>query len=172
MTDARLPKLISCAALAVLLALRMVSLVPTYGVSPENWQEATRYVLAQSRPGDCVAFYPLDGHTPFGYYVARTAGGGAPRSILPAVAWTPLTAYAEQYVTLSGPMIRAARRACPRLWLVSAHEGQPHGPSAESRFNWAQFVALRGGLERTYRHHARTQFSYAATIHIDLLSQR
>ncbi len=71
-TDARVPKLASCAALAALIALRMVSLVPTYGVSPENWREATRYVLAQSRPGDCVAFYPLDAHMAFAYYVEQS----------------------------------------------------------------------------------------------------
>ncbi|HWE31976.1 MAG TPA: glycosyltransferase family 39 protein [Solirubrobacteraceae bacterium] len=171
-TDARVPKLASCAALATLIALRMVSLVPTYGASPENWRTATRYVLARARPGDCVAFYPLDAHMPFAYYAGRAAAGDtAPRSVLPTVPWTPLTPYAEQYATLSPAAVRGVHRGCPRLWLVSAHEGQPHGPSAESRFNWAQFLALRGALERAYRDHVRTQFSYAATIHIDLLAR-
>jgi hypothetical protein len=131
-------------------------------------------VLAHARPGDCVAFYPLDAHMAFGYYVARARGGAsaAPRSVLPAIPWTPSKPYAEQYMTLTGGAIRAVHRGCPRLWLVSAHEGQPHGPSPESRFNWTQFVALRAALERAYKHHARTQFSYAATIHIDLLTRR
>jgi hypothetical protein len=31
-------------------------------------------------------------------------------------------------------------------------------------------VALRKALERAYANHTRKQFSYAATIHIDLLS--
>jgi mannosyltransferase len=173
-TDARLPKLASCGALAALIALRMVSLVPTYGVSPENWRAATGYVLARAQAGDCVAFYPLDAHMAFAYYVARApdGAGAAPRSVLPAIPWTPPKSYAEQYVTLTGGAIRAVHRGCPRLWLVSAHEGQAHGPSPESRFNWAQFVALRADLERAYKHHARTQFSYAATIHIDLLARR
>jgi mannosyltransferase len=169
--DPRVPKFARCAALAAVIGLRMVSLVPTYGVSPEDWRAATRYVLADARPGDCIAFYPLDAHMAFAYYVARRgAFATAPRSVLPAVGWTPLTAYAEQYATLSSRAVRALRRSCPRLWLVSAHEGQLHGPSVESRFNWTQFVALRGALERTYKHHVRTQFSYAATIHVDLLT--
>jgi hypothetical protein len=78
--------------------------------------------------------------------------------------------YAEQYATFPPTRLAAIRAACPRLWLVSAHEGQPHGPSATSRANWRRFVALRAALERAYSHHARSQFSYAATIHIDLLS--
>ena len=52
----------------VLIALRVVALAPSYGTSPENWRAATAYVLHAARPGDCVAFYPLDASMPFAYY--------------------------------------------------------------------------------------------------------
>ena len=126
-------------------------------------------------PGDCVAFYPLDARMAFEYYVARAprrrrrAALGACRSI----PWTPSKPYAEQYVTLSRRR-RSRRSAVAARGCGSSQRtrASAHGPSAESRVNWAQFVALRAALERAYKHHARTQFSYAATIHVDLLTRR
>ena len=55
-----LPPVAAWLAVGVLIALRAVALAPSYGTSPENWRAATAYVLHASRPGDCVAFYPLD----------------------------------------------------------------------------------------------------------------
>jgi hypothetical protein len=170
--DRRLPGLASVGALLVLVVLRVLSLAPTYGVSPENWQRATAYVLARAQPRDCAVFYPLDARMPFEYYVAREdAMARAPRSMLPVVPWGVVKSYAEVYATLSAAGVRSVAARCPRVWLISSHEGQPHGPSAESRENWTRFLALRSSLEREYASHARVQFSYAATIHIDLLSR-
>jgi mannosyltransferase len=166
LTDRGLPRVAAWGALAVFVALRAVPLADSYGVSPENWREASSYVLEHAAPGDCVAFYPLDARMAFQYYVH----GPAPRSVLPVAPWGVVRSYAERYETLGAPRRAAVRAACQRLWLVSAHEGQPHGPSTESRAHWRRFVALRKALERAYANHTRKQFSYAATIHIDLLS--
>jgi hypothetical protein len=166
--DRRVPPFAGVAALIGLVALRGLALGATYGVSPENWREASRYVLARAEPGDCIAFYPLDARMAFKYYVGR---GVVPRSVLPVVPWGVERSYAEDYATLSARQVASVRASCPRVWLVSAHEGQANGPSAESRANRRRFVALRAALEGAYGSHARVQFSYAATIHIDLLSR-
>src|SRR5581483_3026278 len=57
----RLPALLTAAGVAVFLVLHALQLAPSYGVSPEDWQGATGYVLAHSAPGDCTLFYPADG---------------------------------------------------------------------------------------------------------------
>ena len=82
------------ACVAVLLALRLAQVIPSYGVSPEPWKPATAYVL-KSTPADrpaCIAFYPQDGREVFDYYLLRTAGGAAGnpapvlRPVLPTLA--------------------------------------------------------------------------------------
>ncbi|HTX46353.1 MAG TPA: glycosyltransferase family 39 protein [Solirubrobacteraceae bacterium] len=169
--DRRLPGVLSGGALVALLVLRLLALAPTYGVSPEDWQQATAYVIARAQPRDCAVFYPLDARMAFEYYVARDgARSRAPRSVLPVLPWGVVKPYVEDYATLPAGRVPAIAASCSRLWLISSHEGQPHGPSARSRANWSEFLMLRALLERAYRSHVRVQFSYAATIHVDLLS--
>jgi len=170
--DPRLPGLFSVGVLLVLVVLRVLALAPTYGVSPENWQRASAYVLARAQPGDCSVFYPLDARMAFEYYVGRdNAAARAPRSVLPVLPWGVVKPYVEDYATLPASRVPAIAASCPRLWLISAHEGQPHGPSPESRTNWFRFLGLRSSFERAYASHTRVQFSYAATIHVDLLTR-
>jgi mannosyltransferase len=169
--ERRLPGLVSVGVLLVLAVLRVLALAPTYGVSPEDWQQATGYVLAHSQPGDCTAFYPLDARVTFEYYVGREgAVARAPRSVLPAVRWGVVKPYVEDYATLSAARVSAVAADCRRLWLVSSHAGQANGPSARSRGNWSRFVALRASLERAYRSHTHVRFSYAAVINVDLFT--
>ena len=134
-------------ALAVVLGLRVVALAPSYGVSPENWRAATAYVLASERPGDCVAFYPLDAQMPFAYYADR-----------------PLRPYVERY---EAPRLPAG---CRRVWLVASHQGQPNGPSA-SRAHFARYVMVRTALTRRYGPPTTRAFGYASVIWVDLFSR-
>jgi mannosyltransferase len=152
LTHPRVPGLAALALVAALVALRAVPLVDSYGVSPENWKAATAYVVAHARPGDCVAFYPSDARMPFAYY------GHTGRPVLPADPWGPLRPYVEDYAT-------ARITGCPRLWLVSSHEGQPNG-TATSKANYARFLALR----RSFLVRGEVSFGYAAVIHVALLS--
>jgi hypothetical protein len=152
LTAPRVPVTASVALAAVLIALRAVPLANSYGVSPENWKAATAYVVTHARPGDCVAFYPSDARMPFAYY------GRAGRPVLPADPWGPLRPYVEDYAT-------ARISGCPRLWLVSSHEGQLSGTAA-SRAHYARFLALRRG----FHDEREVSFGYAAVIHVALLS--
>jgi mannosyltransferase len=136
------------AAVAILIGLRVVALAPSYGVSPENWRAATAYVLGAERPGDCVAFYPLDGKMPFAYYAGQ-----------------PVTPYVERYETPQVPS------GCARVWLVASHQGQPNGPAA-SREHYARYVALRDELTRRYGRSTARSFGYASVIWVELFGPR
>jgi mannosyltransferase len=136
------------AAVAVVLALRMVALAPSYGTSPENWRAATAYVTGSERPGDCVAFYPLDARMPFAYY-----------------AHEPIKPYVERYET---PRVPAG---CRRVWLVAGHQGLPSGTAA-SRAHFGRYAALRKALTGKYARHSTRAFGYASVIWVELFYGR
>jgi hypothetical protein len=117
------------ALLVAVLGARALPVVRAYGVSPEPWQAVTAGVLAQSRPGDCIAFYPADARMAFQYYVrSGPASRRAPRAVMPVAPWGVVRPYVEDY-TVPAPAELARRVAgCQRMWLVSSHEGQANGP--------------------------------------------
>ena len=129
--------------LACLIALRVVALTPSYGTSPEDWRAATAYVTASERPGDCLAFYPLDARMPFAYYAGQ-----------------PVKPYVERYEAPRLPV------GCRRVWLVASHQGLPSGTAA-SRAHFARYVALRRALTREYSHHVTHAFGYASVIWVE-----
>jgi mannosyltransferase len=166
------PARVAWSLLAGLIALRALSLAPSYGVSPENWRAATALVRSSSRPGDCSAFYPLDGRMAFGYYVGRWgAAARMPRAVLPAASWSSTRPYVERYAALTPAAVAEVRSTCARLWLVSSHEGQPDGPPT-SRANRARYLRLRAALESSYASHFSVAFGYAAPVRVELLSRR
>jgi mannosyltransferase len=169
-TDRRLPRLVTPAAVVVLLALRALSLGASYGVSPEPWRAATADVLARARPGDCIAFYPEDGRMAFQYYVGTgtAAARRAPRSILPVARWGVVTPYVEDYLGLSPSELARRSAGCRRLWLVSSHEGELNGPQ-QSRANRALFRRLGGELQQAFGHAQVKQYGYASAVHVQLL---
>jgi mannosyltransferase len=168
--DRRLPRWVAGTALVVALAIRLVPLALSYDVSPEPWDAATHAVLAAARPGDCVVFYPEDGHNPFQYYerTARTAGEVVPRSMLPVTGWGEVRSYVERYETLSPERQAALASDCTRLWLVSSHEGQSSGP-ARSRANLRTFDRFRTQLEQRFGRGRVRTYGYASAIHVRLM---
>ena len=155
-------------ALAGLLALRALQLAPSYAVSPENWRGATQYVVALTRPGDCVGFYPSDGRNAFRYYLHP--GARVPRPVLPAAPFSSTRAYIEDYATFLPPQLHPLPQVCPRLWLVSSHEGQPGG-TAGSRVNYARYLALRASLAADYPSRDVRSFGYAAPVTVQLFAR-
>lgn len=168
-SDPRVPGLAGAAALAALIALRVLQLGPTYGVSPEDWRAGTAYVLEHSRPGDCLVFYPQDGRMAFRYYLDRVPRRGpVPRPVLPPAPLSEVRTYVEEYATLSARMVSRLPATCRRTWFVSSHQGQANGP-AVSKANLARYVMLRAALERAYPAHVTASFGYAAPVTIELL---
>jgi mannosyltransferase len=152
------------AAVAVLVALRALQLAPSYGVSPENWKAAARYVTARAQPGDCIAFYPADGRMAFRYY----ARAPLMSSVLPAVAWSSSRPFVEQYTVPSAGRLAAIESTCPRLWLIASHYGARNGPAA-SRHNYARYIQLRGTLRGRYAQHRSATFGWASPVRVELL---
>ena len=142
------PIRIGWAALAVVIALRVVALAPTYSTSPEDWRAATAYVLQARLPGDCLAFYPLDARMPFAYYADQ-----------------PVQPYVERYETPSLPA------GCRRVWLVASHQGQPNG-TAGSRAHYARYAGLRDALAREYGPPDTRAFGYASAIWVERFGPR
>ncbi|HET8978871.1 MAG TPA: glycosyltransferase family 39 protein [Solirubrobacteraceae bacterium] len=164
---------LAAVALVALLAVRSLQLAPSYGVSPEPWAAVTHEVLAQSRPGDCVTFYPEDARMAFQYYVGTGAAADrrAPRSILPVIRWGVVKPFVENYATLTLPQIARRAATCRRMWFISSHEGQPNGPLV-SRMHRARYFRLDVALERLFGLAPVQKHGYASIIHVQLLPGR
>ncbi len=159
-----LPRGAGLATLGALLALRALQIVPTYGVSPEDWHAATSYVLAATRADPaCVAFYPEDGRTPFDYYLGGSAEGAGLIPVLPTTPWSQVRPYVEKYASLRDPNQVAAR--CPRLWLITSHEGQPYGPATSLR-HYLRYLGLLSQLSNIYGGPTLQRFGYSAQVHV------
>jgi mannosyltransferase len=170
------------AAVGGLLLLRALQLAPSYGVSPEDWKSAEQYVSAHARPGDCIAFYPLDGRMPFDYYVragesaagrpVMSTGVRVPRPVEPArVPWSVTPPFVEDYQTPTDQQISNIESTCPRLWFVASHVGQAKGPPV-SRMNFIRYRVLGATFQLGYKRHHRVNFGWAAQIEVELLSAR
>jgi len=167
------------AAVAVLLALRLAQVIPSYGVSPEPWKAVTAYVLkaTPARGTTCVAFYAQDGREAFDYYLLhttrlRTDPWPNLRPVLPTLPWGSIKPYVEGYATLDTNPARPPRLAsqCPRLWLITSHSGQSGG-THQSLVNLERYQALTSGLERLYPHHNLRTFGWASPIRVRLFSR-
>ena len=172
LSHARVPRPLALAGLVAILALRVLQLAPSYGVSPEGWQAASAHVLAAARPADCIAFYPADGRMAFRYYVGtgRAAIARAPRPVLPGAPWGTNRVYVEDYATLSRSQLARLAASCPRLWLVASHVGELDGP-AGALAHRARYVRLRTAVAREYRHRRTIKFGYASAVQVQLATR-
>jgi hypothetical protein len=75
----------------------------------------------------------------------------------------------ENYAVIPPATLGRLPSQCPRLWLVSSHEGQPDGP-AGSRANLIRLAGLRAALAGEYADWRTSRFGYAATITAQLFS--
>jgi mannosyltransferase len=159
-------------AVGGLLALRAVPLIGSYGVSPENWKAAEAYVVAHTRPGDCIAFYPRDGRMAFDYYVlARDQSAAAPRPVDPSAPWTEVRPYVEDYTIPAGRSFSRIQASCPRIWFIASHQGQLNGPPG-SLTNYIRYRIFQDQLQSVYEHFHTRVFGWAAQVRVELLSDR
>lgn len=166
--DRRVPAVLGIAAVGVLIGLRAAQIVPTYGVSSEDWRAATNHVLARARAGDCVAFYPLDNRMPFHYYLGGAAAK-APRPILPSVPFDQARVYVEDYATLPAGQLSALRSRCARVWLFTSHEGKAGGPPISSQ-NYTRLNALLASLRTEFPSSSKQTFGTAKTVTLTLFT--
>jgi hypothetical protein len=155
------------ALLVGLLVLRTLQLAPSYGVSTEPWRAVTRHVVATFRPGDCIAFYPLDSRMPFRYYLPP--GAPTPRPVLPSLTWTRTVPFVEAYSTLTSPQLNQVSHRCGRVWLVSGHQGHNDGTTL-GKVHFKRYTALIAGLESRYLDSHMTNYGAAHIITLELFS--
>ncbi len=153
--------------LVALVSLRALQVAPSYAKSSEPWRAATRYVIDRARPGDCLAFYPLDVRMPFRYYLG--GGAGAPAAVLPRLPWSRVRPDVEQYVVPPESQLLSDVGHCGRVWLVSSHAGEADGPPA-SQANYQRYFVLLARLERRYPTMSAASFGHAGIITVSLLS--
>jgi mannosyltransferase len=159
-------------AVGGLLALRAAPLINSYGVSPENWKAAEAYVVANTSPGDCIAFYPRDGRMAFDYYVReRGQVAAAPRPVDPSAPWGTVRPYVEDYTIPAGRALSRIESRCPRMWFVASHQGQINGPPG-SLTNYIRYRIFQDQLQSVYQHFHTHVFGWAAQVRVELLSDR
>jgi hypothetical protein len=166
----RLPWAIGWGGLALLLAMRILALAPTYGTQPENWQAAAAHVASVSRPGACLFFYPEDGRMPFDYYLQGTPAAARLTPAYPALPWSMVRPYVENYSLPSAAGLTGIVRRCPQLWVIASHQGHRPGPPASVR-DLQRYHGLLAGLRARYPRVHRSKFGYAAVIHLTLFSR-
>jgi mannosyltransferase len=166
-----LPAPVVLIAIVALGGMRAIPLRPSYGESSEPWSRATAYVLAQAQPGDCIAFFPFDNRSSFAYYVGTSAADAAraPRPVWPTAPFTETPSYVEVYSVPSANELQAIRTSCPRLWFVTAHDGQRIG-SAASEHHYLEWADLEGRFRRAYTTSASRDFGWASLIRVELLT--
>ncbi len=168
LTAPAMPRVLAITLLLGLLGLRALQLAPSYGATPENWNAAARSVLVAARPGDCLAVYPLDSRMALGYYVGVATRW--PRPVWPTDPWGTLRPHVEQYDAPGSARLRAIEAACPRLWLVSSHQGQPGGPAA-ARAHLARYRALVTALGGAYGSASTRSYGWAAPVRVTVFSR-
>jgi hypothetical protein len=168
-----LPRGAGAAAFTLLIALRLLQMIPSYGTSPEDWKAASAYLQSANRgQAACVVFYPQDGRQVFDYYLERSALSATGRGlvkrfipVLPSLRWETVEPFVEQYDTLSGARLAAAEKRCAVLFLVASHIGQSSG-SAVSRAHLASYQRLQAALSERYPDHLQREFGWAATVYV------
>ncbi len=174
---ASLPRGSGVAAFAVLIALRLLQIVPSYGTSPEDWKAASAYVLtANAGQTACIAFYPQDGREVFDYYLRRKVGTKVGREaqrglvpVLPSLPFGAVRPYVEQYDTLTGGPLAAVTKRCSVLFLLASHIGESSG-TALSRAHLASYDQLLIALAKRYASHSSRRFGWSAPVYVTLYS--
>jgi uncharacterized membrane protein len=164
------------AALGVILVLRLLQVVPNYGVSSEPWNAATAYLLKATPAGQpaCVIFYAQDGREAVDYYLKALRPGRADpapqlQPLLPGLPWNRVRPYVEHYSGLDTAQRAAVTNRCPRLWLITSHSGQANG-TRQSLANLRGYERLKDGFSRDYAHTTLRTFGWASPIHVYLYS--
>ncbi len=106
-------------ALTALVALAVLELGRWYlTFDKSEWRDAAHYTVAESRPGDRIAFYQPYVRLPFEYYVLEGDPTKAPEPTYPAAEWGKQSLLDEDLNLPYRSLIRETTGGGGRLWLV------------------------------------------------------
>jgi len=112
------------AALSVILTLSLPAVAGYYRLpQKDDWRSATRYILAQAKPGDALLFFTLGAKFAVDYYSERE--GRTLRG--PKIAFQTMTEFQVDPRTRARMLARVTARY-PRVWLVG-RTGQYDDPA-------------------------------------------
>jgi hypothetical protein len=153
------PRIFGFLGVAYLLAFRAGVLAPSYGHSIDDFAQASRIVLTNARPGDCITFDVSQIRFMYDYYARQTGRGAVlPLQVLPPIPneFSPYnilrasvlnTDYVNAVQSAAGVEYAAAR--CERFWLFISHAGTPTG-TVPQRALWDRQTQLRHDVKLFY----------------------
>ncbi|HEY1689361.1 MAG TPA: glycosyltransferase family 39 protein [Solirubrobacteraceae bacterium] len=92
--------------------------------STEEWRGATRYVIANDRPGDGVMFVAPYVRLSFGVYLDRESKARrsiAPKPVYPSAPFGSDEIRFDYYIPISAQDVRSSAARFSRIWLVASH---------------------------------------------------
>ena len=152
------PRMLGLFAIVYLTIFRAGVLVDSYHVPLDDYRSATKLILADARPGDCITFSIGAGRILWDYYSARLpAKSDVPSQVLPQAVNGP-PAVVLKSSNIPEILIRADQQLssvgnvaprCPRIWLLMSHYGNPTG-NAEYRYLYQSLHSLNLNLAQYY----------------------
>jgi mannosyltransferase len=152
------PRLLGMFVVMYLTIFRAGVLVGSYHVPIDDYRSASKVILAEARPGDCITFSSGPGRILWDYYSARRpARSYVPAQVLPdAVNGRPAVVLA--YTNQPEALIRRAQHlvnvkqaslSCRHIWLLMSHYGNPTG-NATYRYLYQSLHSLELNLAQYY----------------------
>jgi hypothetical protein len=113
-----LPKAVSNLTAVALTALLLAALIPTYGVSYEQWAQASRYIARAAQSGDCLTVNKPGLASNLGFYLSsQSTTTDKIQLAMPQVPWSEVLAPSFGGASTNESFTTVASR-CQRLWIV------------------------------------------------------
>lgn len=172
------PAVFGYLGLVYLIAFRFGALIPTYGISVDDFAGGARTVLDGARPGDCITFDSSYVRFLYDYYVIHDSKPGHRQVSAPYQVMPPYTNRLSPGDVLGGLNIPTRAVAswqtpngakftayyCPRLWLFVSHAGAPNG----TKTTVALYNQLRGLQRDLAAYYAPRQSTNLAAVSVVL----
>ena len=104
-----------------------------FDITREDWRSASRYVLANSEPGDVILFHQPITRMPYEYYRSVTSASNPPTVIYPEHG--PQLMFRDFYAGgVPDAFLAGLPERYPRLWVALSYNQLPGGPDPTTRF--------------------------------------
>jgi mannosyltransferase len=139
------PRWAAAALLILMLGLSVRGTLAYYrsdfDLARENWRDATRYLLAESRAGDGILFHSAQARLPFEYYSTGQAQRRQLRVIFPAYGGDQKLSYLDFLANAKNAPLAAIPGRYRRVWLVLAHDRLKGGEADSTTAGLEEFLA-------------------------------
>lgn len=168
------PRLMGMFVVVYLTIFRAGLLIPSYHSSLEDYRDATKAVLTEARPDDCITFSSNLGRLLWDYYSARDESDVDGRFSVPTQVLPPAhnggLAVVQAYNNLPDSLIVEAQspaavagvsKTCKRIWLFESQYGN-RGGSTTARERFAELLNVEKNL--SVRYHPKQVMTFTGVI--------